>query len=228
MDLLRPLAHRSQVLFLLLVLLLHQGSDLSPSLLGILRLMTATRILIKALPLPAQELRCFLVCFPISHQGLRASFEILFCHCGIMMFQSTSIPSFRRTLKVIALDQIKSDDLLLKPNYMLAMRSNLPVSSMLLRSVQSMKFLAPISTRLACTSRVILHSLVMKIMSLWKHMLFLLCRQMTPASPLNHSLLVPAIVLIPSCRSLASLQIFPSTVSALVTSDPSTVAAIFQ
>ena len=30
------------------------------------------------------------------------------------------------------------------------------------------------------------------------------------------------------CRSLASLRIFPSTVSALVISDPSTVAAIFQ
>jgi len=65
-------------------------------------------------------------------------------------------------------------------------------------------------------------------MSLWKCMLFLLFHQMTPLSPLSHSLLVPAIVLIPSCRSLASLRIFPSTVSALVISDPLTVAAIFQ
>ena len=65
-DLLRPLAHRSQVL---LLLLLHQGSDLSHSFLRILRLTTATRILIKALLLPVQELRWLLVCFPISHQG---------------------------------------------------------------------------------------------------------------------------------------------------------------
>ena len=58
-----------------------------------------------------------------------------------------------------------------------------------------------------------------KIMSLG--MLFLLFHQMTPLSPLSHSLLVPAIV-------LASLRIFSSTVSALFISDPSTVAAIFQ
>ena len=65
-------------------------------------------------------------------------------------------------------------------------------------------------------------------MSLWKCTLFLLFHQMSPASPLSYSLLVPAIVLIPSCRSLVSLRIFPSTVSAFLISDPSTVAAIFQ